>query len=166
VALYAGDALNLRPDLTGLVLVGFGVAGLVLGSVWGAVSDRFGPRACGILAAVVTAAFVAAIGVTGSVLALIVCWTAAGASASLLTVALQNLTMRAIPGNRGGALSAVSAFRFAGAAVAPLAWLPLYHAAPSRAFGAAGASLLLAVPALRATGRSGDRFSGSTGDGA
>jgi hypothetical protein len=32
-------------------------------------------------------------------------------------------------------------------------WLPLYHVAPSRAFGASGASLLLAVPALRATGR-------------
>jgi hypothetical protein len=61
--------------------------------------------------------------------------------------------MRAIPANRGGALSAVSAFRFAGAAIAPLAWLPLYHASPSRAFGAAGASLLLAVPALRATAR-------------
>jgi hypothetical protein len=44
-------------------------------------------------------------------------------------------------------------WRFAGAALAPLAWLPLYHVAPSRAFGAAGASLLLAVPALRATGR-------------
>ena len=37
--------------------------------------------------------------------------------------------------------------------IASLAWLPLYRAAPSRAFGAAGASLLLAVPALRATAR-------------
>lgn len=153
VALYAGDALSLRPDLTGVALVGFGLAGLALGSVWGGVTDRFGPRACGSLAAVVTAVFVAALGVTGSVTTLILCWTAAGAGASLLTVALQNLTMRAIPGNRGGALSAVSAFRFAGAALAPLAWLPLYHAGPSRAFGVAGASLLLAVPALRATGR-------------
>ncbi|MDN3351386.1 MFS transporter [Actinomadura sp. DC4] len=161
VALYAGDALSLRPDLTGLVLVGFGLAGLTLGSVWGAVTDRFGPRACGILAAVVTAAFVASLGRTGSVAVLVLCWTAAGAGASLLTVALQNLTMRAIPANRGGALSAVSAFRFAGAAVAPLAWLPLYHAAPARAFGAAGASLLLAVPALRATGRvTGERAPG------
>ena len=153
VALYAGDALSLRPALTGLVLVGFGMAGLLLSSVWGGLTDRFGPRACGVLAAVATAAFVAAIGVTGSVLALVVCWTAAGAGASMLTVALQNLAIRAIPGNRGGALSAVSAFRFAGAALAPVAWLPLYHAAPSHAFGAAGASLLLAVPAIRATGR-------------
>jgi MFS family permease len=103
--------------------------------------------------ALTTAVFVAMVGFTGSVTLLILCWTAAGAGASLLTVALQNLTMRAIPGNRGGALSAVAAFRFAGAAVAPLAWLPLYHAAPSRAFGAAGASLLLAVPALRASER-------------
>lgn len=153
VALYADDALRLRPDLTGLVLVGFGLAGLVLGSAWGGLTDRFGPRACGILAAVVTGTFIATIGRTGSVTTLILCWTAAGAGASLLTVALQNLTMRAIPANRGGALSAVSAFRFTGAAVAPLAWLPLYHAGPSHAFGAAGASLLLAVPALWATGR-------------
>jgi hypothetical protein len=107
----------------------------------------FGSRTCGILGAIVTAVFVAAVGVSGSALTLVVYWTAAGAGASMLTVALQNLTVRAIPGNRGGALSAVSAFRFAGAALAPLAWLPLYHV------GAAGASLLVAVPALRATSR-------------
>jgi MFS family permease len=152
VALYADGALGLRPDLTGLVLVGFGVAGLLLGSVWGDVTERFGAQSCGAIAAVVTAVLVAAVGVTGSVMALAVCWTLAGAGASMLTVALQNLTMRAVPGNRGGALSAVAAFRFTGAAIAPLAWLPLYHSAPDRAFGAAGASVLLAVPALLLAG--------------
>lgn len=153
VALYADDALGLRPGLTGLALAGFGMAGLLLGSVWGGVTGRLGPRACGTVAAVATGVFIAAIGGTGSALTLVMCWTAAGACASLLTVALQNLTMHAIPGNRGGALSAVSAFRFAGGALAPLVWLPIYHAAPAHAFEAAGLILLLVVPALQAIGR-------------
>lgn len=148
VALYADGELGLRPGLVGLVLVGFGVAGLLLGSVWGGVSDRFGARAVGAAGAIGTGVFVAAVGFTGSALTLAVCWTLAGAGASMLTVALQNLTIRVEPGNRGGALSAVSAFRFSGAAIAPLLWLPVYHVSPAAAFAAAGGSLLFAVPAF------------------
>ena len=66
----------------------------------------------------------------------------------MLTVALQNLTVRAVPGNRGGALSVVAAFRFTGAAVAPLAWLPVYQSDPALAFAFAGASLLIVVPSM------------------
>lgn len=152
VALYADGALGLRPDLTGLALAGYGLAGLLLGSVWGGLTGRLGARVCGAAGAVATALFVALAGTTGSVYALVACWTAAGAAASLLTVALQNLAMNVLPSNRGGALSAVSAFRFAGSALAPLAWLPVYHASPALAFAAAGASLLLIVPALRLVG--------------
>lgn len=148
VALYAENALGLSEGVTGTVLLGFGLAGLLLGAVWGRLNDRFGPRLCGAVAAVVTAVFVAAVGLTGSPLALALCWTAAGAGASMLTVVLQNLTVRAVPGNRGGALSAVSAFRFTGAAVAPLLWLPLYQASAREAFTAAGLSALLAAVAL------------------
>lgn len=152
VALYATGELGLRPDLTGLVLVGFGVAGLVLGSRWGDLTERYGSRACGAAGAVLTGVFVALVGMTRSVPALAVCWTLAGVGASLLTVALQNLTVRAVPGNRGGALSTVAAFRFSGAAIAPLVWLPVYRSAPDAAFGAAGASLLFAAPALMLLG--------------
>jgi MFS family permease len=148
VALQAHDALGLSPGLTGLALVGFGLAGLVLGSVWGAAADRFGARACGIIAAIATAPCVGVVGVIGSVSGLAACWTAAGAASSLLTVALQSLTVRTLPTNRGGALSVVSAFRFVGSAVAPATWLPLYHSSPASAFAAAGGSVLLAVPAL------------------
>jgi MFS family permease len=151
VALYADGALGLRPDLTGLALAGYGLAGLLLGSFWGGVTGRRGARVCGAAGAVATGLSVAAVGVTGSILSLVACWTLAGAAASLLTVALQSLTIHAIPDNRGGALSAVSAFRFAGSALAPLAWLPVYHVSPSYAFAAAGASLLLIVPALGRT---------------
>lgn len=151
VALYADDALGLRPGLTGLALAGYGLAGLLLGSVWGRMAGRLGARVCGAAGAVATGLSVAAVGVAHSVFALVLCWTVAGAAASLLTVALQSLTIHALPGNRGGALSSVSAFRFAGSALAPLAWLPVYHASPSYAFAAAGTSLLLIVPALRWT---------------
>lgn len=152
VALYAGDTLGMRPEAIGLALAGYGLAGLLLGSVWGGVTGRLGARVCGAAGAVATGLFVAAVGVTGSVFALVVCWTAAGAAASLLTVALQNLTMTAIPDNRGGALSAVSAFRFAGSALAPLAWLSLYHESAAYVFATAGAASLLIVPALHALG--------------
>jgi hypothetical protein len=97
---------------------------------------------------VVTAGLVASVGVAGSFGAVVLSWTLAGAGASLLNVGLQSLTISAVPGNRGGALSAVAAFRFGGAALAPLFWLPVYHADGSAAFIAAGCSLLLAVPAV------------------
>jgi hypothetical protein len=47
-------------------------------------------------------------------------------------------------------VSAVSAFRFSGSAVAPLVWLPIYYVHPTAAFVAAGSSLLIAVVALLA----------------
>lgn len=152
VALYLNDSLHAGPDLTGAALLGFGIAGLLLGPAWGRLNQRFGARTCGAVAAVVAAVFVGSVGLTGSAWSLALCWTAAGAAASMLTVALQNLTVRAVPGNRGGALSAVSAFRFAGAALAPVIWLPLYHGAPAPAFAAAGASVLLAIPVLAVVG--------------
>jgi len=140
VALYAEDHLRLPPELTGLALLGF----------WGGLLDRLGARWCGAVASVVTAGFVACVGLIHAPWLLALCWTAAGAGASMLTVALQNLTLRAVPGNRGGALSAVSAFRFTGSALAPVAWLPLYYAHPVAAFVAAGASVLVAAVALLA----------------
>jgi MFS family permease len=150
VALYAEEHLGLGPAVTGVALLGFGLAGLLFGAVWGSVLDRAGARYCGAVAALLTAVFVACIGLIQSPWLLAVCWTATGAAASMLTVALQNLTVRAVPENRGGAVSAVSAFRFSGSAVAPLVWLPIYYVHPTAAFVAAGSSLLIAVVALLA----------------
>lgn len=153
VALYAQEHLLLRPDVTGLVLLGFGVAGMVLGAAWGVLVDRHSARWCGAVAAVVTAGFVATVGLTGSAVVLALVWTAGGAAAALLNVALQNLTVRAVPENRGGALSVVSAFRFTGAALAPLALLPFYQVNAAVAFAVAGSTLLLAAASLLALPR-------------
>ncbi|WP_169748002.1 MFS transporter [Pseudonocardia acaciae] len=150
VALFAQDHLGLRPDVTGVVLLGFGVAGMVLGAVWGMLINKVSARWCGVIGAVVTAGFVAAVGLTGSGWQLTVIWTAAGAAASLLNVAMQNLTMRAVPDNRGGALSVVSAFRFAGGALAPVILLPFYQLQAGLSFVIAASTLVLAIAALLA----------------
>ncbi len=148
VALYAEEHLRVSPEVTGVALLGFGLAGLLLGASWGSLVDRFGTRCCGALAAVFTAVLVAAVGTTDTLPTLVLCWTGAGVVYSMLNVSLQNLTVRAVPSNRGGALSAVSAFRFGGAALAPTALMPLYHVAPALSFAVAGASLLVASVAL------------------
>jgi MFS family permease len=146
--LYAHDFLGASPEMSGVALVGFGLAGLVLGPVWGTVCDRIGARAVGVIGAVIGAGLVAAIGLTGAVWSLAAVWTVAGAASAMLTVSLQNLTMGAVPGNRAGAVSVVSGFRFAGSALAPAAWLPLYHNGSTTAFAVAGSSQLIAAAAL------------------
>jgi MFS family permease len=148
VALYANDFLGASPELSGVALLGFGLAGLALGPAWGTVCDRIGGRATGVIGAVTGTALVALIGLTGSVLSLAACWTIAGAASSMVTVSLQNLTMSAVPGNRAGAVSVVSAFRFAGTALAPTTWLPLYHNGSVVVFVVAGSSQLITAAAL------------------
>jgi MFS family permease len=148
VALHGEEHLHLTAATAGATLIGFGVAGLLLGVVWGNVSERYGPRRSGAVATVLATIAMAAVGTAGNAVALTAWWTAAGAMVALMTVALQNLTVRAVPGNRGGALSVVSAFRFTGAAIAPTIWLPVYHHDATLTFALAGATMLLAVPAF------------------
>ncbi|MFF4405196.1 MFS transporter [Streptomyces sp. NPDC001262] len=150
VSLHAEEHLGVRPDVTGVALLGFGLTGLLLGAAWGSVGDRFGARRCGGIAAALGAVLVALTGSTQSLPALVLCWTGAGVAYSMLNVCLQNLTVREVPSNRGGALSAVSAFRFGGAAVVPIALLPLYHVMPRLSFVIGGGSLLLASAGLAA----------------
>ncbi|MEW1860501.1 MFS transporter [Streptomyces sp. NBC_00669] len=148
VSVYAEEHLGLGSGVTGVVVLGFGLAGLLLGASWGSLTDRYGAKLCGTVAAVVSAVFVTLCGITGSGVTLALAWLGAGVSASMVTVALQNLTVRAVPGNRSGSLSAVSAFRYSGSAIAPLCWLPIYNSSPSASFVAAGATALLAAVAL------------------
>jgi hypothetical protein len=56
------------------------------------------------------------------------------------------LAVEAVPGNRAGGTSVIGAFKFAGSAVAPLLWLPLYHA--DVRLGFLGAGVMAALPGL------------------
>jgi hypothetical protein len=76
---------------------------------------------------------------------------AAGVCSALVWAGLNVLTVGAAPANRGGAVSLVGALKFAGNALAPAVWLPLYAEHPRVPFLAAGVgALLLALAASRA----------------
>jgi hypothetical protein len=76
----------------------------------------------------------------------------AGAGSAFIWAGLNTLAVQSAPENRGGAISVVGAFKFAGSAIAPLVWLPLYLAGVELAFAAAGAAcaaIALVVAGLR-----------------
>jgi MFS family permease len=152
VALRAADSFGLDASARGLLLAGFGLSGVLAGRPAGMLVDRFGPRPVVIGGAVVAAAMVAALGVSGNVALMAAAWLAAGAGSSFVWAGLNTLAVQSAPQNRGGAISFVGSFKFAGNAVAPLLWLPLYLEREELAFAVAGVACLaiaLVVASLR-----------------
>jgi MFS family permease len=150
VALHCADAFGLGSTERGLVLASFGVAGVLVGRPSGRLVDRHGRVSVTASGALVCGVLVALVGVAGSVAGLTALWIAAGAATTLVWAGLNTLIVEAVPANRAGATSVVSAFKFAGNAAAPAMWLPLYSNDPRLAFLAAGAaSALMAALTLR-----------------
>jgi MFS family permease len=150
VALRAADGFGLGSSARGAVLAGFGVAGMVTGRPSGRLVDRFGRVSVTVAGAVICAVLVGLIGAAGTIEGLTLLWLAAGAASSLIWAGLNTLTIEAVPANRAGATSVISAFKFAGNAAAPAMWLPLYANDVRLAFLAAGgASALVGALALR-----------------
>jgi MFS family permease len=150
VALRCSDAFGLGSSASGGVVAGFGVAGVLIGRPAGQLIDRLGRISVTVAGALACAVLVALIGEAGSVGALTALWVAAGAAATLVWAGLNTLIVEAVPANRAGATSLVSAFKFAGNAAAPAMWLPLYTHDPRLAFLAAGAaSVVMAGLTLR-----------------
>jgi MFS family permease len=146
VSLRAGDAFALGSTGRGALLATYGAAGLAFGHAGGIGSERLGPGRASVIAAVAGAVLVAPLGIAPSVTALALLWFAAGAVSALLWAGLNTIAVEAVPANRGGAISLFAAFKFSGTAVAPLAWLPVYHASPGLAFLCAGLAVLAIVP--------------------
>jgi MFS family permease len=150
VALYCDDAFGLGPGERGAVLASFGVAGVLVGRPSGRLVDRRGRVSVTASGALACAVLVALVGEAGSVATLVALWVAAGAATTLVWAGLNTLIVEAVPANRAGATSVVSAFKFAGNAAAPAMWLPLYSTDPRLAFLAAGAgSAVMAAITLR-----------------
>jgi MFS family permease len=143
VALMAADEFGVGSASRGLVLAGFGVAGMVLGRLAGGGVDRFGRVPLVVAGSLVCALLVAALGLAPGPWLLAALWTVAGAGSSLAWAGLNVLAVEAVPGNRAGGTSVVGAFKFAGSAAAPLLWLPLYHIDPRLGFAGAGLMALL-----------------------
>ncbi len=137
VALRAADDLGLASVERGLLLAGFGVAGMLLGRAAGGVADRVGRVPVVIAGALACAGLVALLGAASSPGGVAALWALAGAGSAFVWAGLNSLIVEAVPSNRAGATSVVSAFKFAGQAAAPLMWLPLYHVQPELGFAAA-----------------------------
>jgi MFS family permease len=155
VSLRAADRFGLDTTARGLLLAGFGLAGVVAGRPAGGLVDRLGPRPVVLGGALASGVSIALLGLAGNVVALAAAWIAAGVASQFIWAGLNTLAVRSSPENRGGAISVVGAFKFAGNAIAPLMWLPVYLARPGVAFAAAGAvaaAIALVVQAVRPAG--------------
>jgi MFS family permease len=149
VALRCSDEFGLGSSSRGLVLAGFGLAGMVSGRAAGGVVDRVGRAVTVLGGAVVCAALVAGLGLVNTVAALTILWFAAGIGNNFVWAGLNTLAVEAVPSNRAGATSLVGALKFAGNAAAPLMWLPLYLHDPKLGFlAAAGVALVTGLLVL------------------
>ncbi len=153
ISLQARDTLGLSAGGAGALLLVAGLTMLVLAPRWGRVVDRFGAPRAGVVAVVTASALSALIGYTDEVLLLTMLFAATSAASSLVLVALQSLATVAIPDNRGGAVSVVLGFRFAGLALSPLIWIPVFESDPVLAFQGTALVSLPAALAFAALGQ-------------
>jgi MFS family permease len=151
VSLRASDALGVGATARGLLLAGFGLAGVMAGRPVGGLIDSLGPRRVLIAGSIASAALLPPVGLAGTAGLLALAWFAAGLASAMLWSTVYTVAVTAAPRNRAGAVSIVGACRFAGNAAAPLLWLPLYHAGEALPFVAAGGVMaLLAAAGARA----------------
>ena len=151
-ALLAHDRMGLGPDQRGLVIAAFGVAGLLTGSRLGRLADRMGLVRFGIVVSAALAVTVAAAGWTTSTLALVAAMAGAGAASTAGRLTSTSMAVTSTPGNRAGATSVALACQFLGSSIAPVAFLPVYHAHVEASFVAAAAGAVLSA-LLLATAR-------------
>lgn len=143
VALRASDSFGLSAEVRGLLLAGFGFAGMLAARVIGRVIDRRGPLAVLVLGTVASAVAIPIVGVVPSAGLLAASWAVAGIASQTVWATVYTLAVDAAPTNRAGAVSIIGACRFAGNALAPVVWLPLFDAHAWLPFAAAGTLLAL-----------------------
>jgi len=146
VAVLAADEFGVGSVARGVLLAGFGVAGILLGRAAGDAVDRYGRVQVATVGVVCCSLLVAATGTAPTPVWLGALWFATGLGSTLIWAGINTLAVEAVPGNRAGGTSVISAFRFAGNAAAPLLWLPLYHA--DHRLGFLGAGAFAALTAL------------------
>jgi MFS family permease len=146
VAVLAADEFRLGSVARGALLAGFGIAGILVGRAAGAAVDRYGRVPVATVGVVCCSALVAVLGVAPTPGVLGAVWFLCGLGSALVWAGINTLAVEAVPGNRAGGTSVISAFRFAGNAAAPLMWLPLYHS--DHRLGFLGAGIFAVVTAV------------------
>jgi MFS family permease len=146
VALVCSREFGLSSAATGAVVAAYGVGGMLLGRYGGTVTDRAGRPRTAVLGITACAAGVLALAFAPGAWSLALVYFAVGCASAFAWAALNTIVLESFPQNRAGAVSAYSAFKFAGVAIAPLIYVPLFESDASLPFlVAAGFSVLCAA---------------------
>jgi MFS family permease len=148
VAFRAEDTFGLGAGARGVLLTGFGVFSLLSARAVGRLIDRIGGRRSVVIGALASAGPVALVGVLPWLPAVAVLWALAGVTAQFFLVGMNALVFSGDGPNRAGAVSVVQSMRFTGAALAPVAFTPIYNAAPVVAFLLPAVVLSIIAPAV------------------
>jgi MFS family permease len=146
LVLVGADEFGLGSGARGLLIAGYGVGGILLGRFAGSVVDRGGRPATALAGAIACTVGVAGLIVAPSAWSLGLVYFGIGCASTFVWAGLNTIAVESFPENRAGATSAYSAFKFAGVAIAPLIYVPLFNVDTRLPFVlAAGFSALLAV---------------------
>jgi MFS family permease len=149
LVLVAAEEFGLGSATRGLLVAGYGVGGVLLGRYAGSIVDRVGRPSTVLAGALACAAGVVSLAFVPAVWAFALVWFGIGCASSFVWAGLNTMALESFPDNRAGATSAYSAFKFAGVAIAPLIYVPLFHVDARAPFFLAGAfALLLAALVL------------------
>ena len=146
LVLVAAEEFDLGSSARGLLVAGYGVGGILFGRYAGSVVDRIGRPSAAFAGAVACTAGVTGLIFAPNVWAFALVYFAIGCASTFVWAGLNTIAVESFPENRAGATSAYSAFKFAGVAIAPLVYVPLFHVDTRLPFVlATGFSALLAV---------------------
>jgi MFS family permease len=146
LVLVGADEFGLGSGTRGLLIAGYGVGGILLGRFAGSVVDRAGRPATALAGAIACTVGVLGLIVAPSAWSLGLVYFGIGCASTFVWAGLNTIAVESFPENRAGATSAYSAFKFAGVAIAPLIYVPLFNVDSRLPFVlAAGFSALLAV---------------------
>ncbi len=154
LVLVGAEEFELGSSARGLLIAGYGVGGILLGRFAGSVVDRAGRPATALAGAVACTVGVLGLVFAPSPWSLGLVFFGVGCASTFVWAGLNTIAVESFPDNRAGATSAYSAFKFAGVAIAPLIYVPLFEVDTRLPFVlAAGFSALLAVLVIPWFGR-------------
>jgi MFS transporter, ACDE family, multidrug resistance protein len=146
LVLVAADEFALGSSTRGLLVAGYGVGGILLGRYAGSVVDRVGRPSAALGGSIACTVGVVGLIFAPNVWAFALVYFLIGCASTFVWAGLNTIAVESFPENRAGATSAYSAFKFAGVAIAPLVYVPLFHVDTRLPFVLAAAfSALLAV---------------------
>jgi MFS family permease len=128
VTLVCSREFELGSAATGLVVAAYGVGGMLLGRLGGTVTDRAGRPRTAAVGALACAAGVLGLAFAPTAWSFALVYFAVGCASAFAWAALNTIVVESFTQNRAGAVSAYSAFKFAGVAIAPLIYVPLFEA--------------------------------------